>query len=564
MTADVYIVMLLHHPPMVQRLGFSLWLIFFFMRYKTLLFLLLFVIAGAEAAAQTSCPVIPLPLHSRKMDDTFRLDNHTMIAVKDPAFRQAAFYFRNQVLRFTGICLPDRNNGGGPRIVIKQSSDSGMRKGAYRLHMDAGQITIEAKESEGAFYGAVSLLQLIQHAATAAPAGREAGSVSLPCWNISDAPLYRWRGLLLDESRHFFGKKVVEEILDQMALLKLNRFHWHLTDEPGWRLQIRRYPRLTLIGGIGDHSDSLAPARYYTQQDIREIIRYAAERHIVIVPEIDMPGHATAANRAYPAYSGGGRGRYAGFTFNPGNEATYHYLTNILREVAVLFPAGMVHLGGDEVSFGSGSWSGDSGVLRLMKQEKLDDLTSVEHYFFRRMADSALTLFRKVLAWDEAADASLPPDSTVIFWWRQDKPQQLEKALKGGYEVVLCPRLPFYLDFVQDSRDRDGRRWGGRFNPLHSVYAFSAHIADSMHRGDQVDGVEGALWTETIGSRKRLEYLLFPRIAALAEAAWTVPARRNYAVFLGRLKDRLTWYRRQGIYYYDPFLPSRTPEVIDY
>src|SRR5687768_17077897 len=156
---------------------------------------------------------------------------------------------------------------------------------------------------------------------------------------------------MLDESRHFFGKETVKMLLDQMALYKLNKFHWHLTDAPGWRIEIKQYPRLTLVGGIGNSTDSLAPASYYTQDEIAEIVAYASARQITVIPEIDIPGHATAANGAYPEFSGGGTAKYPEFTFNPGKEGTYQYLTNILREVNVLFPAGIIHIGGDEVSF---------------------------------------------------------------------------------------------------------------------------------------------------------------------------------------------------------------------
>src|SRR5690606_13307445 len=170
--------------------------------------------------------------------------------------------------------------------------------------------------------------------------------IAIPAWEITDQPRYAWRGLMLDESRHFFGKEKVKSILDWMAFYKLNRFHWHLTDEPAWRLEIKKYPLLTLIGGIGSFTDGAAPAAYYTQQQIHEIVAYAAERNITVIPEIDMPGHATAANRAYPEYSGGGTEAHPHFTFNPGKEDTYAYLTDILRETNALFPSQLLHLGG--------------------------------------------------------------------------------------------------------------------------------------------------------------------------------------------------------------------------
>ncbi|MEO8821788.1 MAG: family 20 glycosylhydrolase [Ginsengibacter sp.] len=402
------------------------------------------------------------------------------------------------------------------------------------------------------------MLQLLKQAPVS-----KAGT-AMNCWNIRDSTKYKWRGLLLDESRHFFGKKTVKLILDWMAFYKLNRFHWHLTDEQGWRLQIKQYPRLSSIGGNGNRSNPNAPAAYYTDADIEEIVQYAAARYITVIPEIDMPGHATASNRAYPEFSGGGVGKYANFTFNPGKKGTYSYLTNILRYTKKLFPSEMIHLGGDEVSFGIDSWNHDPGVQELMSKEHLPDLIAVERYFIERMADSALTMYNKVLLWDEATDASLPVDSTIIFWWRHDKPEQLRKAFQKGYHVVLCPRIPFYFDFVQDSSHQAGRKWQGEFNSLGKVYDFPNNQPYTIDATNSlVLGVQAALWTETVLTEKRLEYLLFPRIAALSETAWTNTNNKNYDQFLIRLKKHFMWYRDAGIYYYNPFDSEKTPEVID-
>lgn len=523
------------------------------MTHKLFLALALSAWMPLQAPAQQPCPLIPLPAHHRPAEGRFLLNSQTAVIAADSAFQASAYYLRNQVLRHTGMAL-----GAGPRaartILLQRAPGS---PGAYTLAMDGRQVRIQAADDEGMFYGVNTLLQLLLRA------GTKDDAAAIPCWEISDAPQYAWRGVMLDESRHFFGKEVVREMLDQMALLKLNRFHWHLTDQPGWRLQIRRYPRLALVGGLGDYSDSLRPARYYTQEDIREIVAYARERHITVIPEVDMPGHATAANRAYPAYSGGGEGRWANFTFNPGREDVYGFLTDILREVAVLFPAGMIHLGGDEVAYGSQGWTALPAVQQLMTRERLGNAREVEQYFFRRMTDSALGIFRRVLAWDEVADGNLPADSVIIFWWRHDRPEQLRKAFDKGYHVVLCPRIPLYFDFVQDSAHRQGRRWKGDFSSLDRVYAFSGADLPAAGRPGQVLGMQADLWTETVRSRERLEYLLFPRMAALAEAAWTAPAGRDYALFLSRLKDLLPLYRAAGIHYYDPLAPLHTPEIID-
>ncbi|HEY4194697.1 MAG TPA: family 20 glycosylhydrolase, partial [Mucilaginibacter sp.] len=339
-------------------------------------------------------------------------------------------------------------------------------------------------------------------------------------------------------------------------------FHWHLTDEPGWRLEIKSFPLLSLTGGIGDFSDKLLPARYYTQEDIKEIVAYARERFIDVIPEIDMPGHASAANRAYPAFSGGGSVKNPDFTFNPGKDTTYNYLSKIIKETDALFPSQMIHLGGDEVSFGSEKWKTDPAVKQLMAEKGIQDLVGVEHYFTKRIADSLFKLDNKVLLWDEAAESDLPADKTIIFWWRHDKPQQLKKALDKGYQTVLCPRLPFYFDFVQDGTQRYGRRWQGKYITLDKLYNFTSDSLISKAQQKQVLGVQAALWTENILSTAKLEYMLFPRIAALAETAWTNQDQKDFGKFQERLKGQLLLYQKASIYFYDPFNPTRTPEPL--
>ena len=236
----------------------------------------------------------------------------------------------------------------------------------------------------------------------------------------------------------------------------------HLTDAPGWRLEAKKYPKLTTIGDVGNHSDPDAPARFYTRDEVREVIAYAAQRHIQVLPEIDMPGHATAANRAYPEHSGGGNEKRPDFTFNPGRRETYPFLVDILEETATLFPAPWIHYGGDEVHFPNRQWSDIPEVKTLMAKHGLNDLKDVEHNFNRRMADEIHRLGKKTVAWDEVVDAGLVPDRNIIIWWRHNVPEQLSKALDNGYEVALSPRRPLYLDFVPDRRRQHVKYDDGR------------------------------------------------------------------------------------------------------
>jgi hexosaminidase len=313
---------------------------------------------------------------------------------------------------------------------------------------------------------------------------------------------------------------------------------------------------------VGEFKNPEKPAQFYTQADVIEIVAYAAERFITIIPEIDMPGHAAASNRAYPEFSGGGSVDYPDFTFNPGKESTYQFLTNILKEVDALFPSQMIHLGGDEVQYGNATWETDEDVKKLRTQKKLRDLKAVEYYFIQRMADSITSLGNRVLAWDEIIDAELSV-RPIIFWWRHDKIIQLKKAMDKGYESVLCPRLPLYFDFVQDSSHKIGRRWNNTFNTLESLYSFSHELFPETRNNEKlILGIQGNVWTETILTSARLDYMIFPRMTALAEAAWTFGDKKDFNNFTIRLKSHLKLYDKAGLYFYDPFQPKNHPEAL--
>ncbi|RFS26564.1 beta-hexosaminidase [Chitinophaga silvatica] len=519
------------------------------------IFLTAFISLSTMATmAQKSCPVIPQPQQSKHLSGAFTLSEQTVIQIQDTSFYGQAKYLQQWMLNMYGVMLPIGRANKTSTIRLERKNGTG-KPDAYTLTMLPNQVTIGSASAEGIINGIATWIQL------SASGNYQQHQLLIDCWSITDAPLYTWRGLLLDESRFFFGKEKVKSILDWMAIYKLNRFHWHLTDAPGWRLEIKQYPLLTTVGGIGNHHDSKAPATYYTQEDIREIVVYAAQRGITIIPEIDMPGHASASNRAYPEFDGGGTDKYPQFTFNPGKESTYQYLSNILKETRQLFPGGIIHIGGDEVTFGNAGWDSDTGIIRLKAAQQLKTRKEVEDYFVQRMADTVIKLNSKVMAWDEVATASLPPANTIVTWWRQEKPENLKMALDKGYQVVLCPRIPFYLDFVQDSTHKIGRRWNGGYNDLKTVYNFDANQLPvvSQHAG-QILGIQACVWTETVQNSKRLDFLLFPRIAAVAETAWTNPSQRNYNDFVVRLKAHLGYYEKEHLYYFDADHPEKHKE----
>ena len=433
-------------------------------------------------------------------------------------------------------------------VLVKVDIGGKGEVGSYKLTVNDEGIFIESPSPSGGYYALQTLKQLILF--------NKSGAI--PCLEIEDAPRFGWRGFMLDESRHFFGKDKVKELLDYMALYKMNRFHWHLTDSPGWRIEIKKYPKLTSIGAIGNHSDPKAVAEFYTQEDIKEIVEYASRRFIQIIPEIDMPGHAAAAARAYPEISGGGSEKHPDFTFNPGPEKTYAFLTDVLAEVAALFPSQWIHYGGDEVHFANKQWLEIPEVKELMKRENLKNLKEVEFYFNRRMAEVIDGLGRKTVAWDEVVNAGLDKDKTLVMWWRHDKPGVLAAAVEKGFDVVLCPRIPCYFDFVQDDSHKVGRRWKG-FCPLDKVYKFPLTLTPEV---ENFTGIQANLWSEKVATSERFDFMTYPRLQAISEACWTQHKNKNYDQFCTRLKAHIPYMKKQGTYYFNPFDEDEHPEPV--
>ena len=345
-----------------------------------------------------------------------------------------------------------------------------------------------------------------------------------------------------------------------MASLRLNVFHWHLTDEPGWRIEIKRYPKLTSVGAIGNWHDPKAPAQFYTQDEIKEIVAYAADRQIMVVPEFDMPGHATSVSRAYPEISGGGEGKWNGFTFHPCKDETFEFISNVLDEIVALFPSPYIHIGGDEVHYGNQSWFTDPEIQQFIKDKNLGNEVGLEHYFIRRAADIVASKGKTMIGWDEMIDAGVSPDKAVIMWWRHDRKHQLVKALENGYRVIMTPRRPFYADFIQYGAHKVGRVWGG-YNTVEDICRFPETIIHlTRDYEDQLMGLQFSLWTERVADAKRLDFMTFPRLVAVAESAWTPAKSKECSLFMQKLPYFLQYLDTKGIYYFNPFAPDTTPE----
>lgn len=467
--------------------------------------------------------LIPLPARIEQQTGYFMLDSRTVI-VADTLFTNEAALIADEQ-HVTNASNADQN-----RILLTTNHAEGLGTEAYRLEVDRHGVTIHALYPAGAFYGCQTLRQLVQ------PETKE-----IPFVKIEDAPRYGWRGLMLDVSRHFFDKPTILQLLDSMADYKLNRLHLHLTDDQAWRLDIEKYPELARVGARGNYSDSNAPPQFFTRAQMREIIEYAARRHIIVVPEIDMPGHAGAAVRAYPQLDGGMH------TFNPASAETCDFLQDVLTETMEIFPSQWIHLGGDEVN--RSAWKDKADVLQRMRVGGVTNTQELEDYFVNRMAGFVTAHGRTPMGWDEIV-AAKPRADTVIFWWRHDKPAILAQALSAGHPVVLTPRSPCYFDYPQD---KTYPQIGWKlFNTPEAVYqgpAIPATISAAERK--QILGVEACIWTERIPTVSYLQFMANPRMAALAEMAWTPDEDRNFAQFDARLKPFLRQYQQLGVHYYD-------------
>ena len=484
--------------------------------------LILLALCVPAYAASARPPLIPLPAQIAWHDGAVRITADTRIEAPGEAAPVAA-----DLSRQFGL---EQGARGASRIRLSLVPASAIANPeGYHLRAAGNLISIEASDPRGLFYGAQTLLQLVEKG----PKGER----TVPSVEVSDAPRFRWRGLTVDVARHFFGKDALLKIIDEMGAYKLNMLKLHLTDYEGWRFEVPAYPRLTEVGALVD-----ARPRYFTAADIREIVAYAADRHVMVVPEIEMPGHAGAAARAYPEYF-----NKEGSAFNPANPKTYDFVRGVLTEAARLFPAPYIHFGGDEV--GDEVWNGMADVDRLKAEQNLKSTDDVEAYFGRRVVGIIESLGKRPMAWDEQVDANAPR-SVVIQWWRRDKPEVRDAAVRNGYDVVMSPADQLYFDYPQGPGE-PGAPWEGNKGGPQSIGKMLAWepVPDGYTPDEQahVIGVEAAVWTEFIATERYLQFMTFPRMLALAEIAWRPKGPRNEQEFSDRLAPHIEALRAKGI-----------------
>lgn len=528
------------------------------MKRSNIIFLLLLPIVGWTQ----SVSIIPKPAKMEVGNGYFKIDNNTALKfdAKNPALKQTASLFSSFLKDVSGITIP-QNGNHGKSISFELKKISGIGDEGYKLSVSPTSIVVSANTPRGIFFGVQSIIQLL-------PQVRTNASMKVPSLEITDYPRFQWRGMHLDVVRHFFTPNTVKEYIDLMSTYKFNTLHWHLSDDQGWRLEIKKYPKLTSVGawradrrgiswGMSEESKPGEPTTYggyYTQEQVKDIVRYAQQRNITIVPELDVPGHSGAAIAAYPYLSCNGKaqtmitgGIYPkdySFTLCVGKDSVYTFMKNVLTEVMQLFPSKYIHIGGDEVD--KTAWTTDSTCQRLMRKEHLENVDELQSYFIRKMEKFLVSHGRKLIGWDEILEGGLAPEATVMSW----------RGISGGiaaakmhHDVVMTPGEPLYFDHYQAGPEGEPVAIGG-MNTLKMVYDYDPIPKElSADESNYVIGAQANLWGEFISTHAHVEYMVLPRMLALAEAVWTPLSGKNYDDFFDRVQKQFVVFDQKGYNY---------------
>ncbi|MCC6681684.1 MAG: family 20 glycosylhydrolase [Phycisphaeraceae bacterium] len=502
--------------------------------------------------------MVPQPLRVTPMDGAFPLHAQTRILIDadDAPLQQVGQHLVDALAQLTGWTLQLGELATAQEIpadcilLSRREADAALSDEGYQMMVGPEGVVISAAQPAGLFYGVQSLIQMLPMGWDGIDSSAE--SLPLPSVIIEDSPRYAWRGLMLDVSRHFFDVNFIKKYIDLLALYKLNRFHWHLTDEPGWRIEIKKYPKLTEIGAWRTEPDGSRYGGFYTQEQIREIVAYAAARHITVVPEIDMPGHIISAIASYPelGYGDGetyevaqiGKGRQP---LNVGRPVVYQFVYDVLDEICELFPSPWIHIGGDEVV--KRFWQDAPECQALMKQEGMENLDELQSYFIHKVEEHLNARGRRMIGWDEILQGGLAPNATVMSL----------RGIKGGlaaasmgHDVVMSPTDYCYIDYRQAEYETG---FGKSTLTLEKVYSFDPTPAElDAEQAKHILGVQGNLWTERIATPQRAEYMALPRSCAIAEAGWSTMDRRDWADFQRRLEAQ---YRLLSVLRYEFRVP---------
>jgi hexosaminidase len=494
--------------------------------------------------------IVPKPVMLKQTKAADFILNPDTVIIADKTLRQKAKQLANMIEPATGFDLTIKQQDlfASRSMILKlDSALSRLGDEGYQLIVWPKKVTISAYKEAGLFYGFQTLRQLLPPEIFR-EAKVEDLAWTIPAVSIEDYPRFEWRGMHLDVCRHFMPKEFIKKYIDLLALHKMNRFHWHLTEDQGWRIEIKKYPKLTEVGAwrketlVGHYRDKphkfdgKRHGGFYSQEDVREIVAYAAARHITVIPEIEMPGHAQAAIAAYPELGNTDK-QLPVMTIwgvNPNifnaNEETIIFLQNVLEEVLELFPSEFIHIGGDEAP--KKQWEGSPDAQARIKKLGLKDEHELQSYFIKRMDTFLTEKGRRLIGWDEILEGGLAPGATVMSW-RGEKGGIT--AAKAGHDVVMAPTTYTYFDYYQADAKNEPLAIGGHL-PLRNVYNYNP-IPPSLNpeEAKHILGAQGQVWTEYIPTPKKAEYMAFPRACALSEVVWTKQEQKDYKDFLERM-----------------------------
>ena len=502
--------------------------------------------------------VIPKPEKIELIEGSYNFTKNTIIIIQPNTTetKEICEYLIEKINSLTGIKLSlsdSMSKSSGNRLVlsIDNSADSLGIEG-YSVVIKNNSAILTACSPNGLFYAVQTFLQLFPSDELGAKYG-ENTAWSIPNLYIQDAPKFKWRGMHLDTGRHFFTKEFIEKYIDYLAMYKLNVFHFHLTEDQGWRIEIKKYPKLTEIGSnrAGTLEDGIPYGGYYSQDDIKEIVAYAKSRYITVVPEIEMPGHSTAALAAYPELSCTGKPIEVGTNWGifkdvycAGNEKTFQFLEDVLSEVIELFPSEYIHIGGDECP--KDRWHECPKCQQRMKDEGLKNEDELQSYFIHRIEKFLNSRGKKVIGWDEILEGGLAPNAAVMSWRGEEGGID---AARQQHDVVMAPNTYLYFNYFQGNPKYEPDPFGS-YLPLRKVYSYNP-VPQQLSEDEQkyIIGVEACLWSENLPTNARAEYQLFPRIAALSETAWTPEELKNWEDFSQRIISHIKRYKFSGIDY---------------
>ncbi|HAL56151.1 MAG TPA: beta-N-acetylhexosaminidase [Bacteroidetes bacterium] len=531
--------------------------------------------AGAQSeeavkSRRTSIAVVPKPVETYLGPGSFILSAGTTIvySLTDADQKSAAEFLVERLRVATGFTLPVQDAAQTPGknfILFSAVEDGDLGKEGYRVEVRRDAIRLEATGSGGFFYSVQTLLQLLP---AEAYSGKPVKGVkwTVPCLKMTDYPRFQWRGMHLDVSRHFMPKEFIKTYIDMLAMHKMNVFHWHLTDDQGWRVESKKFPKLTEVAAWRvdreeRHWNDREPQKegekatyggFYTQEEIKEIVKYAARRNITIVPEIEMPAHATALLAAYPHFSCTGGpfkvppGGVWPITdiFCAGNDSTFSFLQEILAEVMDLFPGAYLHIGGDEAD--KKEWKVCPKCQARIKQEGLKDEAELQSYFVKRIERFIVSKGRRLIGWDEILEGGLAPEATVMSW---RGPEGGIAAARQGHDAVMSPVSHCYFDFYQGNPEYEPLAIGG-YAPLSKVYSYEPVPEElTSEEAKHVLGAQGNVWTEYIPTPEHAQYMTLPRMAALAEVVWSKKELRNWSDFVPRVEQLTQRYQSAGYKY---------------